>query len=440
MRTFTTSSLLMFSVLTTTEETCGNTTDADGDGWYTCQSDGMGELCDCNDAVPYIHPYGNEASTSGDDDCDGVPEWGVQLEYPSADSSFYSPVLLDDDTLIVGYMGKVCSFSLGGEFQGCFVWGTTRGGYCNPSVQLINSEGQLVIAGPWLPDYGEAIGLCFMVIDTVTKLPIVEYFDLPADRSVMTAITQAPDGGYLVSGGVKVPNDQYQGSLMKLKSTGEVEWTKNYGAPTPARFRYYFQAMAQTTSGDLVLVGSNCDVVSEGCNWVVRTDAEGVVKWTLQNAELNDIFIHPLVSPNTTDGVVLAGNEHLVNDGAIYDLDKDGSITWAWPLPTGGSGRFMTHWDGSVTSTGAILDPVSLQNVLTTHRITNEGQTAWEDRAVAVNVGGTTAIMTLPDGSYIITGSTTYPDDIIEYEYQNAVIMRLDAEANPPPFSVVEYP
>ena len=427
-------SLVVASV--TSSSTCGTATDTDGDGWYTCTTESIGSICDCNDTNPLIYPGANEANSTGDDDCDGISEWGVTYTWYDAGQRFFDPIQLQASTISAIYDTIRCDFTLEGDLVDCPYQYDSTGEYCFPKQQLINRDGNLVVAGgnDVSPDPSH---LCFMIIDPNTGHILLETFDIPTDRNFMTEMIQTLDGGYVISGAQDVDDSQGLASLVKIGPLGDVEWARSYGTPTLNNYRYYFDTVSETTSGDLVAFGVSCIDAPETCMRIQRTNSSGNVKWTLDGLPDQEIFLSSTSRPDQEDGVILCGKHTSQVREVVVSLDAQSNVRWQW---LGANNTWCKHlnteWDGSIITASSSYDQLTRSYLLATTHLTADGAVVWSNRPVAYHMKNSTDITTLDDGSIVITGITDdYPNEGCWNE--SATLLHLDTLANPPPISEI---
>ena len=95
------------------------------------------------------------------------------------------------------------------------------------------------------------------------------------------------DGGSVVVGGLYAGTNQNSQSqvLVKYNSTGDTLWTKTFSYDTAA----YFQDVAESANGDLLIVGSVYDAIEQkgGYASVVRLDPNGNYLWSKKIGYIN---------------------------------------------------------------------------------------------------------------------------------------------------------
>ncbi|WP_160137826.1 T9SS type A sorting domain-containing protein [Chryseobacterium sp. c4a] len=175
-----------------------------------------------------------------------------------------------------------------------------------------------------------------------------------ADRS--HTIIQTSDGGYMISGASNSNNGDVTGNhgnqdywLLKLNSTGNLQWQKSLGGSG----NDYASSVIQTADGGYVVAGTtdsnNGDVTgNKGLTdgWVLKLNSDaGVIYWKKTFGGTKYDVINQMV-PTTDGGYIFVGNSTSTtgdvtgNNGYvdywIVKINSDGNIQWKKSL--GGTG------------------------------------------------------------------------------------------------------
>ncbi len=161
------------------------------------------------------------------------------------------------------------------------------------------------------------------------------------DRGVK--IRQTGDGGYLVMGNVEVATpcqNQLDIFLMKINSTGDVQWARTYGG---SDFDQGTDLQMATPYGDLsVIVGNTRSFGNGGLDGIILfIDQMGYVMWgkTLGGTN-NDHFTSCAVSPNgeiTVTGLTISGPTPGAARLLLTVFGPFGSVAAPFPLAYGNS-------------------------------------------------------------------------------------------------------
>lgn len=194
-------------------------------------------------------------------------------------------------------------------------------------------------------------------------------------------ILQTSDGGYLTLG-YSMSNDgditNNHGSfdivVVKLNSTGTVEWQKSYGGSGPE----IASSIQKTTDGGYIIAaGTNSndgDVSgnhSSGDFWIIKISNNGTIQWQkCLGGTSND---YPSTIQQTTDGGYIVGGSAGSNDGDV---------------------------------TGNHLNNGSVQIDYWVVKLTNTGDIVWQ-KCYGSNYSETLqSLAQTADGGYILTGET----------------------------------
>lgn len=257
------------------------------------------------------------------------------------------------------------------------------------------------------------------------------------------AIDLTTDGGYIVAGGTQSSNGDVTFNhgvedywLIKLNSTGGIQWQKTYGGNNHERA----VSVHQTTDGGYIMAGTsrtpnNGDVTgNHGVEdfWVVKTNSVGTLEW--QNSYGGDDVENAYSICQTSDGgYIVAGHTYSSNgditfyrafgDYWVVKLNSTGSIQWqktygggdfddalsVCQTPDGGylvAGTSCSN-DGDITGdhdSGPVISDYWLVKLNAT------GTIEWQKA-----LGGTAddhAFFAQPtaDGGYVITGASPSSD------------------------------
>ncbi len=129
----------------------------------------------------------------------------------------------------------------------------------------------------------------------------------------------SPDSGFIMTGASIMPSGNYDFFLMKIDSSGDTLWTKNYGSPDLD----VGQLVSRTADGGYLLTGftrslgfGNDDIL------VIKTNQFGDTLWTRQyGGQVND---YPCAAFETDDGGYLIGG--VGNDTSFLFVQKIDSL------------------------------------------------------------------------------------------------------------------
>ena len=355
-----------------------------------------------------------------------------------------------NDGDVTGYQGGnydvwVVKLSSTGIIQ----WQKTLGGTGNDYAQSIQqtTDGGYIVAGQTNSNDGDVTGYQggiydFWVVKISTTGTIQWQKTLGGTGDdYAQSIQQTTDGGYIVAGFTGSNNSGdvtgFQGYfdcwVVKISTTGEIQWQKTFGG-TGMDFA---QSIQQTTDGGYIVAGSTGSNNSGNVTgfqgyfdyWVVKISTTGEIQWqkTLGGTESDSAYS----IKQTTDGGYIVAGQTNSNDGDVtgfqggtYDvwvvkLSSTGIIQWQKTL--GGTGSEYTSSiqqtsdgdyivagntssnDGDVTGNYGIVDNWIV-------KLSTLGTIQWQKTFGGTEVDSTYSIQQTTDGDYIVVGETNSND------------------------------
>ena len=252
----------------------------------------------------------------------------------------------------------------------------------------------------------------------------------------LLSIQPTPDGGYIASG-LTYSNDGdvsgYHGGdeadawVVKLSSSGTIQWQKVLGGGTGCDFANY---ILPTPDGGYVFVGhtdsNDGDVTSNAGErdvWIVKLSGSGAIQWlkTIGGAKNDYAFSFQSTSDG---GYIVAGYTYSNNgdvsgnhgdaDAWIVKLSSSGAIQWQKAL--GGSNEDIARSILPTTDGGYIVTGSAKSNdgdVSGNHgdadawivKLSSSGAIQWQKSLGGSNEEIARSIQPTTDGGYIVTGS-----------------------------------
>jgi hypothetical protein len=213
-------------------------------------------------------------------------------------------------------------------------------------------------------------------------------------------VEQTSDGGYVV-GANFCGSTCYIALVAKLDSIGNLQWQKQY-QPSGGRSQVY--ALKQTSDGGYIWAGdlenSNCE-----CAIVVKLDSSGNVQWQkTYGVVANATDIRQTVDGGYVVGGVTPPSPSGIVHAWIAKLDSSGSAQWQKVL---GSSQSVTA--NSVIQTaggGYALAGYANTNVVVA-KLDSSGNVKWQTLYTSPSTyGAANGIVQTSDGGYIVAGSS----------------------------------
>ena len=375
---------------------------------------------------------------------------------------------VSDDGDVVGSHGNSDYWVLKLDSMGSVSWKRAYGGSNHDGVYCIQaaSDGGYILAGYTASTDGDVSGNHGDKDMWVIRLD--DDGDIEWQKTLggsgweeAWSVKQTTDGGYIVAGRSGSNDGDVTGFhgyldywVVKLNSTGELEWQKSLGG-TDIDKGY---TISQTDDGGYIVAGEaqSTDGMVTGNHggtdfWVVKLNFEGKIEWekSLGGTGLdraNDIHqardggYIMIGQTSSTNGHVTGS--HGGNDYWVVKLTSDGNIDWQKAI--GGSkddfGRFVyqTTDGGYVTigttrsTDGDILNHIGVDDIWIV-KLTEIGEIQWQKTlGGSLNERGN-CIQQTTDGGYILTGYAWSDDgDVSENQgYSDVWIVKLSPEATP---------
>ncbi|MFH1319823.1 MAG: T9SS type A sorting domain-containing protein [Bacteroidota bacterium] len=247
------------------------------------------------------------------------------------------------------------------------------------------------------------------------------------------SIDLSDDGGYIVGAASSSTDDDVWGNIggmdcwvLKLNSTGDTIWTKNYGGTSSE----YIESIMATNDGGYVFAGesnsSNGDVTSNnGASdyWIVKLDSLGNIQW---KGSYGGSWYDEIRSlEQTSDGGYIAAGftasfdfdvtgNHGGYDYWIAKFDSTGDTLWTKTF--GGTNDDLAYSIKQTCDQGFIIAGYSYSDDgdITDHhgstsytdswlvKIDNQGNLEWSQSLGGTDMDEGSSIIQTPDGQYVI--------------------------------------
>lgn len=233
-------------------------------------------------------------------------------------------------------------------------WQKTLGGTAEEKSNCIlpTADGGSIVAGYTLSADGDVSsnqGIEDYWIVKLTSMGTVQWQKTlgGTDTDIATSIIQTTDGGYVVAG-YTLSNDGdvtgnhggYDYWVVKLNSSGVIQWQKTYGG-TDNDLAY---SLLQTTDGGLLVAGittsydGNVTVNhGNGDAWLVKLNSTGTIQWQ-KSVGGSDYDLAAMVIQTTDGSIVFAGKtssntidvsgNHGSFDYWVVKLNSTGTLQW----------------------------------------------------------------------------------------------------------------
>jgi hypothetical protein len=258
-----------------------------------------------------------------------------------------------------------------------------------------------------------------------------------ANNERANAIQQTADGGYIVTGFTESSHSGDVGAnkggrdvwVVKLNSTGTIQWQKNFGGDTQDGAA----TIHQTTDGGFIVAGytfssSTGDVgINKGGldMWIFKLNTTGTLEWQKNIGGSNDEIAYT-VQQTTDGGYIVAGSTTSSNTGNVIGTNKGLSDIWIVKL----SGSGIIQWqklyggndediatsikktsDGGYIVAGSTKSTTNIgvsngENDFWVAKLSTTGTIQWQKVLGGSADDLSRSVIQTADGGYAIAGST----------------------------------
>lgn len=261
-----------------------------------------------------------------------------------------------------------------------------------------------------------------------------------AGDDFLISLKQTSDGGYIVgaSSDSNISGDKTENSqggldywILKLDSSGNIDWQKTYGGDQPEFETYVVQA---SDGGYFVGGYSDSDVSGDKTEpsngqrdyWALKLDSTGNIVW--QNSIGGNLVDRPQISFQAADGGFIMGGYSFsgisgdrtqpnqgVTDNWIVKLDSNGNVLW--DKSYGGSDsdvlrNLIQTADGGYLAGGYSKSNISGDKTENSqgdfdywiYKLDSNGNLGWQNTIGGSGIDYLRDLKQLADGSYMVVG------------------------------------
>jgi len=252
------------------------------------------------------------------------------------------------------------------------------------------------------------------------------------DWEIIRSVQQTSDGGYIVSGYIDSFGGYSDMLLIKLDSSGNVDWARTAGTPDDNDWGYSVQ---QTSDGGYIVSGYTNSFGAVGYDiFIVKFDSSGNVDWAKTVGGSGQDGGGFSIQQTSDGGYIVSGYTDSFGAGNkdifLVKLDSNGNVDWA---KTVGGSDYDYGYSIQQTSDGGYIVGGTTNgfNVggydIFIVKFDSSGNVDW-----AKTVGGSgydhgRSIQQTSDGGYIVGGDAKSFGDVFDYDM---FIVKLDSSGN----------
>ena len=229
------------------------------------------------------------------------------------------------------------------------------------------------------------------------------------DDDARGGIRITSDGGYVVAGRTWI-SGYYDFWVLKLNSSGNIEWQKSYGG----RGHQYADSVQQTSDGGYVVAGSSG--YERYGSWIIKLSFEGNIEWQRTYGGEGRSYNYRCHIQQTSDGGYIVTDYSDLFGTGMYDflvlkLNSSGDIEWQKTY--GGSDDDFVAVSIQQTSEGGYIVTGITSSFgaggfdIWVLKLFSDGDIEWEKTYGSGNTEQPFSIQQTSDGGYIVAGYTS---------------------------------
>ncbi|MEP7169296.1 MAG: hypothetical protein ABI855_07985, partial [Bacteroidota bacterium] len=172
---------------------------------------------------------------------------------------------------------------------------------------------------------------CIVKCDSIGSIQWSKAFSGP-DQQNAFHVSQTSDSGFIVAGTSRYVNTWYTLYLVKLSSSGNLQWSKMYNT-SPFNSKCFVSRILQLQDGSFLLCGSS-NAIGQPLTDILlmKLDSAGNIIWKKVYEGNDSEFANDVFEDGNT-GFVICGQTASTSTSGYYDAllmktDKDGNLLW----------------------------------------------------------------------------------------------------------------
>jgi len=312
-------------------------------------------------------------------------------------------------------------------------WVKLYGGALDDEAAAIvqSGDGGYVIAGSTYSFGAGSADFWLIKVDSSGSMQWNQTYGGP-ESDVAVAMVQTSDGGYALAGETySFGASDSDFWLVKVDSSGSIQWNRTYGEPTADGAN----SIIQTSDGGYALAGYSTDSNASKDLWFVKTDSSGNMQWnhTYGGSRWDEAAS---VIQTSDGGYALAGTTNSLSDETyiphdcwLVKTDSDGNMEWNKTYDkdggSDGANSLLQTSDGGYTLAGHTGGFIG-QNVWII-KTDPDGNKTWDVIWSTREPQRTSSLIQTSDGGYAVTGWT---DSLDGYAGMSSYVFLVKVDVN----------
>ena len=221
-------------------------------------------------------------------------------------------------------------------------WAKTYGGSDRDwadSIQQTSDGGYIVLGSTNSFGFASGTALWILKLSSVGDVEWQKIYGASSSSHRPRSIQQTMDGGYIVAGETRTWGTSSDIWVLKLSSEGDVEWQKAYGGNDVDEAH----SIQQTYEGGYIVAGETRTWGAGGDIWVLKLSSTGDVEWQKTYGGSGEVHS---VQQTRDGGYIVAGG---IN---VLKLSSEGDIEWQHSYGTVSASSVKQTMDGGYIVAG----------------------------------------------------------------------------------------
>jgi uncharacterized delta-60 repeat protein len=279
------------------------------------------------------------------------------------------------------------------------------GSFSSPSTIAISQSPTVNTVSPTVSYGGSVSDVC-----ALAPAPTFAKTIGGSDEDFAWSIIQSSDGGYVVAGGTSSFGAGYSDMyVVKLDSGGNVQWTKTIGGSDYD----YASSIIQSSDGGYVVAGGTSSFGAGGYDiYVVKLDSSGNVQWTKTIGGGSGDYAYSIIQ-SSDGGYVVAGGTSSFGAGGydiyVVKLDSGGNVQWTKTIGGSSDDRaysIIQSSDGGYVVAGWTWSFGAGNYDMYVVKLDSGGNVQWTKTIGGSSDDEAYSIIQSSDGGYVVAGWT----------------------------------